>query len=116
MSLIPPSLRIVDDYTGEVDILSFKTTHPMYTIGKHFLDKYCPEIGRSRFMKFMSVSDFIRKWQSILEKEKLIIKEPFQVRDDFVGYLLKIRINKRSVVIPKAEIKEFIKNRNTKQN
>lgn len=105
----PPRLGIIDDKTGEVTTLRFKTTSAIYISATYFMKRYGPShIAQSRWMKFMAVLRFVGKWNKLLIQKGLFREDPLGIKDDFVEYLLRVKINPRSGIIPKLAINAFL--------
>jgi hypothetical protein len=106
----PQEVQSIDE-NGEPEILRLNTKRPLYKMTIYFQDKYSEKLAESRQWRFMAITSFIKKHEPLLIQNGLVMKQHDgrRVSDDFIEYLLKLKINPKTGIIPKNAIKGFLK-------
>jgi hypothetical protein len=112
----PPLLSIQDDQTGEVNTFRFNTSKSAYKVPTYFIKKYKEKsVAGSRCIRFMAIHDFISKWENLLTRKELLVyesEEMVRLRKDFARYLLLVKVNPKTGIIPKSTIETFMRKKN----
>lgn len=108
----PKFFSIVDE-TGKVESYRMNTSHPIYPLINHFLEKYGDKIGTARAWRFIEIIVLLNKSQDLLTEKGLFIAHPelSKIDNDLLEYLLKVPLQKDDGRIPEDAIQIYLESK-----